>query len=148
MGVIAVFSLVAIASLSFVLMSKTGNIKVAADIESPKQCIDNPNIETSELVVTVSTSNIKIINAADTPDEQLKITFSDVSGPKITGYSADFTSGVKVHQAVLDLGTQKAGEEIVIPFSYSKSGNLPCLQVEASSNGIAFSPETAVFNLP
>lgn len=147
LGVIAVFSLVAIASLSFVLMNQSGNIQVAADIEPPKQCINNQEITANGLILNVSTESITINNTVDAPDEQLKITLSDVTNPRIVGYNADFRSGVNIHQTVLDLGARKAGEKIVILFAYSASGNLPCVQVAVSADGIAFSPEVAVSNL-
>jgi len=141
--------LAAVAGLSLVMMrAETSGVTVSADIETPKQCLDSPKVDNGDFVLLLEKNKISITNITNSPAESVLITLVDVSNPQIKNFTNDFS---KISQGKyylnLSLGTKAAGEKIEIPFSYTQDGSNPCIQVQVSTDGIAYYPNAASINL-
>lgn len=149
MGVIAVFSLVAVAGFSLVMMNAgNGSITVTADVETSKQCVANPNVITEEFTLDLTDSSVALVNSDETPSEVVKIVISGVDNPKLTGYDTVFTKGTSGdYFAIVSIGVSEQGNRIEIPIEYTLSGADPCMQVSVSTDGVAYYPEIASIKL-
>ena len=149
MGVVAVFALVAVAGFSFVLM-RTGSdsIQVSADVEVSKQCVDNPVVETGKFKLELTSNQIKFISLSDSPAVSLRVITSDISEPQLRGSDVIFTAGTEgSYILVYNAGAQQAGSEISLPISYIAGTSDPCLQVEVSTDGVAYYSQVASIKL-
>lgn len=149
LGVVAVFALVAVAGVSFALMrTGSGSIKVSADVEVTKQCVDNPMVETGKFKLELTSDQIKFISLTDSPAVSLRVITSGVTEPQLRGSNAIFTAGTEnSYILVYNAGAQQIGSEISLPISYVAKGDSPCLQVEVSTDGVAYYSQVASINL-
>ncbi len=145
LGIVAIFSLVGVATLSLFLMNAgSGGVIVTADTpffsSQSLRCANNPEINGPDFNLKLTRSEISLENTTPSPLTNLKITFYDVLNPSVEsgGEPTQLAAIENGYVFVVKLGEN--GEQVTknFPYTFVKNGGSPCVRAEVSTDGIAY----------
>lgn len=135
------------------MRTDSGNsVSVSADIDPTKQCTSSPVVSADTFKLSILSDKIMIVNNSSSPEETVRVVFSDVVSPELVGQTVSFArgntgSGTTYFVATANLGEQAADTTMEIPYTFAKNGADPCIAVEVSNDGIAYYPVAASLQL-
>ena len=154
LGIVAIFSLVGVATLSLFLMNAgSGGVIVTADTpffsSQSLRCANNPEINGPDFNLKLTRSEISLENTTPSPLTNLKITFYDVLNPSVKSEEGELAQPLVTKNGyvfTIKLGENSGRITRNLPYTFIKNGNNPCVKVEVSTDGVAY--HNAVASLP